>query len=435
MDRLTNTVRPYAWGSTTAIPELLGTEPTGEPQAEMWMGAHPGAPSRTDRGAGPVSLADVIAADPEGELGPDAVRAFGPRLPFLLKLLAADSPLSLQVHPDLTRAQEGYADEEKRGVPADAPHRNYKDANHKPELLCALTPFEGLCGFRHPAEAATLLEGLGVSALKPYADILRAAPEDAALREVLTAVLGADRDETAETVEQAAAAARRLAGEGGPHADSYAAYAAIAHHYPGDPGVLAAMLLNHVRLQPGEALYLGAGIPHAYLGGLGVELMANSDNVLRCGLTPKHVDVPELLRVVRFAPRDAGVLRPEEATASGEEVYETPTDEFRLSRFVLAPGGPARTLDDRTPQILLCTAGTVALHATATGTGPDGGPVSRTGAGSRTDASSRTDAASGTDAASRTDLALAPGESAFVPAGERVELTGEGTVFRATVAL
>lgn len=429
MDRLTNTVRPYAWGSATAIPELLGTEPTGEPQAEMWMGAHPGAPSRTDRGAGPVSLADVIAADPEGELGPDTVRAFGPRLPFLLKLLAAGSPLSLQVHPDLTRAQEGYADEEKRGVPADAPHRNYKDANHKPELLCALTPFEGLCGFRHPAEAAALLEGLGVSALKPYADILRAAPEDAALREVLTAVLGADRDETAETVEQAATAARRLAGEGGPHADSYAAYAAIAHHYPGDPGVLAAMLLNHVRLQPGEALYLGAGIPHAYLGGLGVELMANSDNVLRCGLTPKHVDVPELLRVVRFAPRDAGVLRPEEATASGEEVYETPTDEFRLSRFVLAPGGPARTLDGRTPQILLCTAGTVALHATATGTGPDGGSVSRTDAASRTDASSRT------DAASRTDLTLAPGESAFVPAGERVELTGEGTVFRATVAL
>ncbi|MEV5597223.1 mannose-6-phosphate isomerase, class I [Streptomyces sp. NPDC052496] len=404
MDRLTNTVRPYAWGSTTALPELLGTEPTGEPQAEMWMGAHPGAPSRTDRGAGPVSLADLIAADPEGELGPDAVRAFGPRLPFLLKLLAAGSPLSLQVHPDLAQAQEGHADEEKRGVPADAPHRNYKDANHKPELIVALTPFEGLCGFRHPAEAATLLEGLGVGALKPYADILRAAPEDAALREVLTAVLTADRDETADTVAQAAAAAQRLAGEGGPHAGSYAAYAAVARHYPGDPGVLAAMLLNHVRLQPGEALFLGAGIPHAYLSGLGVELMANSDNVLRCGLTPKHVDVPELLRVVRFESRDAGVLRPEEATESGEEVYETPIDEFRLSRFVLAPGGAPRALGDRTPQILLCTAGTVVLRA-----------VPRAGAGG--------------------ELTLAPGESAFVPAGEGVELTGEGTVFRATVAV
>ncbi|KOG57352.1 mannose-6-phosphate isomerase [Streptomyces griseoflavus] len=398
MDRLTNTVRPYAWGSTTAIPELLGTEPTGEPQAEMWMGAHPGAPSRTDRGAGPVSLADVIAADPERELGPDAVRAFGPRLPFLLKLLAAGSPLSLQVHPDLDQAKEGYADEERRGVPLDAPHRNYKDANHKPELICALTPFEGLCGFRHPAETVALLEALGVGALKPYADILRAAPADAALREVLTAVLSADHAETAETVEQAAAAARRLATEGGPYADACAAYAAIAHHYPGDPGVLAAMLLNHVRLQPGEALFLGAGIPHAYLGGLGVELMANSDNVLRCGLTPKHVDVPELLRVVRFEPRDAGVLRPEEATASGEEVYGTPTDEFRLSRFVLAPGTAPHPLDDRTPQVLLCTAGEVTVR-------------------------------SGTDGAAT----LAPGESVFVRAGERVELTGEGTVFRATL--
>ncbi|MFH8752176.1 mannose-6-phosphate isomerase, class I [Streptomyces rimosus] len=407
MDRLTNTVRPYAWGSTTAIPELLGTEPTGEPQAEMWMGAHPGAPSRTDRGAGPVSLADVIAADPERELGPDAVRAFGPRLPFLLKLLAAGSPLSLQVHPDLDQAKEGYADEERRGVPLDAPHRNYKDANHKPELICALTPFEGLCGFRHPAETAALLEALGVSALKPYADILRAAPADAALREVLTAVLSADHAETAETVEQAAAAARRLAAEDGPYADACAAYAAIAHHYPGDPGVLAAMLLNHVRLQPGEALFLGAGIPHAYLGGLGVELMANSDNVLRCGLTPKHVDVPELLRVVRFEPRDAGVLRPEEATASGEEVYGTPTDEFRLSRFVLAPGTAPHPLDDRTPQILLCTAGKVTVRS-GSDSGADG---------------------SGTDTAAT----LAPGESVFVRAGERVELTGEGTVFRATL--
>lgn len=398
MDRLTNTVRPYAWGSTTAIPELLGTEPTGEPQAEMWLGAHPGAPSRLDRGTGPVSLADVIAADPEGELGPDTVGAFGPRLPFLLKLLAAGSPLSLQVHPDLAQAKEGYADEERRGIPLDAPHRNYKDANHKPELICALTPFEGLCGFRPPAGTAALLDALGVGGLKPYADILRAAPEDAALREVLTAVLGAEHDETAETVEQAAAAARRLATEGGPHADACAAYAAIAHHYPGDPGVLAAMLLNHVRLQPGEALYLGAGIPHAYLDGLGVELMANSDNVLRCGLTPKHVDVPELLRVVRFQSGDAGVLRPEEATASGEEVYDTPTGEFRLSRYVLAPGAEPRTPGDRTPQILLCTAGTIALRESAGG-----------------------------------ELTLAPGESAYVPAGERVELSGEGTVFRATV--
>ncbi|MFI6879420.1 mannose-6-phosphate isomerase, class I [Streptomyces sp. NPDC050400] len=381
MDRLTNTVRPYAWGSTTAIPQLIGAEPTGEPQAEMWMGAHPGAPSRTGRGP----LNEVIDADPTAELGEQAVAKFGPRLPFLLKLLAAGAPLSLQVHPDLGQAKEGYAAEEAKGVPIGAPDRNYKDANHKPELICALTEFDGLCGFRAPEEAARLLEGLGVDSLKPYADLLRAHPEEAALREVLTAILSADRDEMAHTVTEAAAAAQRLGG-------AYEPYAGIAHHYPGDPGVIAAMILNYVQLQPGEALFLGAGVPHAYLNGLGVEIMANSDNVLRCGLTPKHVDVPELLRIVRFEATDPGVLRPE-ASADGEEVYDTPIDEFRLSRFVLPEGAPAHDLTAATPQILLCTAGTV-----------------RAG-----------------------DIVLAPGGSAFVPAGEKAEVSGVGTLFRATV--
>ncbi|MFJ9819981.1 mannose-6-phosphate isomerase, class I [Streptomyces sp. NPDC101151] len=381
MDRLDNTVRPYAWGSPTAIPHLLGVQPTGEPQAEMWMGAHPGAPSRTERG----TLVEVVDTDPERELGAGAVAKFGPRLPFLLKILAAGAPLSLQVHPDLEQAQEGFADEELRGVPLDAPHRNYKDANHKPELICALTEFDGLCGFRDPLRTADLLDGLGVDSLKPYVDLLRAHPEEAALREVLTAVLTADPEEMAHTVAEATAACTRLGGDHAP-------YAGLAHHYPGDRGVIAAMLLNHVRLQPGEALFLGAGIPHAYLSGMGVEIMANSDNVLRCGLTPKHVDVPELLRVVRFEAGDAGVLRPE-ASPDGEEVYETPIDEFRLSRYVLPEGGTAHDLTLDTPQILLCTAGSV-----------------RAG-----------------------ELELAPGQSVFVPADEKAEVSGAGTVFRATV--
>ncbi|MFF5006139.1 mannose-6-phosphate isomerase, class I [Streptomyces phaeochromogenes] len=381
MDRLDNTIRPYAWGSTTAIPRLLGVEPTGEPQAEMWMGAHPGAPSRTPRGP----LTAVIDEAPEKELGRAAVAKFGPRLPFLLKLLAAGAPLSLQVHPDLDQAKEGYEDEERRGVPIDAPHRNYKDANHKPELICALTEFDGLCGFRAPAEAADLLAALDVDSLKPYVDLLHAHPEEAALREVLTAVLSADREQMAATVTEAAAACARLGGAHAPYAD-------LAHHYPGDPGVIAAMLLNHVRLQPGEALFLGAGVPHAYLNGLGVEIMANSDNVLRCGLTPKHVDVPELLRIVRFEASDPGVLRPE-ASPDGEEVYETPIDEFRLSRYALVAGAPVHDLTLGTPQILLCTAGSVQAG----------------------------------------EHALGPGRSVFVPAGEKAEVSGDGTVFRATV--
>ncbi|MER5634001.1 mannose-6-phosphate isomerase, class I [Streptomyces nitrosporeus] len=394
MDRLSNTVRPYAWGSTTAIPELLGTAPTGEPQAELWMGAHPGAPSRLTRPTGPGAgtraerpLTEVIAADPERELGTETLRRFGPRLPFLLKLLAADAPLSLQVHPDPAQARRGYADEERRGVPVDAPHRTYKDAGHKPELICALTPFEGLCGFRRPTEAAALMAALGVDSLKPYVDLLGAHPEEAALREVLTAVLSAGPEDMAGTVAEAAEAAERLAG-------AHAPYARIARHYPGDPGVIAAMLLNHVRLQPGEAMYLGAGVPHAYLGGLGVEIMANSDNVLRCGLTPKHVDIPELLDVVRFEAGDPAILRPE-ASPFGEELYETPAAEFRLSRHVLPPGGASADLTVSAPQILLCTAG-----------GPRAG-----------------------------ELTLAPGESVFVPADEPVEVSGTGTLFRATVAV
>ncbi|MBZ9596168.1 mannose-6-phosphate isomerase, class I [Streptomyces yangpuensis] len=386
MDRLTNTIRPYAWGSTTALPALLGVEPTGEPQAELWMGAHPGAPSRVDRGAGERSLAEVIAADPEGELGAATVAKFGPGLPFLFKILAAGAPLSLQVHPDLAQAKAGFEEEERRGIPIDAGHRNYKDPNHKPEMICAITTFDGLCGFRSPQASADLFEGLGVGSLKPYADLLRAHPEEAALREVLTAVLTADREQMARTVTETAAAAAHLGGE-------YATYAALAHEYPGDPGVLAAMLLNHVRLQPGEALFLGAGVPHAYFDGLGVELLANSDNVLRAGLTPKHVDVPELLKIVRFEPSDPAVMRPE--GDGGEEVYEAPIDEFRLSRFLLAPGGAPHVLPDGAPQILLCTGGS----------------------------------------AQAGELALTPGGSAFVPADEKVELSGNGTVFRATVVV
>lgn len=229
------------------------------------------------------------------------------------------------------------------------------------------------------------MAALGVDSLKPYVDLLGAHPEEAALREVLTAILSADPTETAETVNLAAAAAERL---GGAHAP----YARIAHHFPGDPGVIAAMLLNYVELQPGEALFLGAGVPHAYLDGLGVEIMANSDNVLRCGLTPKHIDVPELLRIVRFEATDPGVLRPE-ASPSGEELYETPVDEFRLSRFDLSPGADPVDLTRDTPQILLCTAG-----APKAGT-----------------------------------LGLTPGASVFVPSGEKAEVSGTGTLFRATV--
>ncbi|GLW68692.1 mannose-6-phosphate isomerase, class I [Kitasatospora phosalacinea] len=397
MDRLDNTVRDYAWGSSTAIPELLGRPVTGAPQAELWMGAHPGAPSLVDRGDGPVALDRVIAADPVGELGAASVERFGTTLPFLAKVLSAALPLSLQVHPTREQARAGYADEEARGVPIDAPHRNYKDDNHKPELICALDEgLEGLCGFRPPADAAALMASLGVPGLDPLIELLRTKPEAEALAGALAGALGLTDAAGRETVD-AVARAVTAAAPSDPTGE-LAGYAFAAAKWPGDPGLVAGLLLNHVLLQPGEALYLGAGLPHAYLRGTGVEIMANSDNVLRCGFTPKHVDVPELLRVVDFRSGLPEVLRPEPA-ADGERLYPVPIDEFRLSRYDLADR-PA-TLPGDAPQILLCTAGTAEL------------------------------------ASAGETLTLRRGESAFLPArGTATVLTGPGaTVFRSTVTL
>ncbi|MER5639523.1 mannose-6-phosphate isomerase, class I [Kitasatospora sp. NPDC002227] len=398
MDKLANTVRPYAWGSVTYIPELLGQEPTGEPQAEMWLGAHPGAPSRVDRGAGPQSLAELIAAAPERELGAAAVAKFGPELPFLLKVLAAGLPLSIQAHPDLAQARAGYAAEEARGIPADAPNRNYRDANHKPELICAVTEFEGLCGFRPVAEAAELLESLEVAELLDLIHLLRTKPEAEALSEALATVLSMTGPAATDTIAKVAEAVERAAAA--EPDGQFSGYAFAAREFPGDTGLLAALLLNYVRLKPNEALYLGAGIPHAYLRGLGVEILANSDNVLRGGFTPKHIDVPELLRVVIFEGRHPEVLRPATA-ADGEQLYPVPIDEFRLSRYQLADG--AARLTGAAPQILLCTEGGALLTA-----------------------------------ADGTTLTLGPGDSAFLPAdGRDTTLTGApaATVFRATVTL
>jgi mannose-6-phosphate isomerase len=369
MDRLENTVRPYAWGSRTAIPALLGVAPSGEPQAELWMGAHPGAPSQVDRGAGPCSLDRVIAADPLRELGAAAVQRFGPALPFLFKVLAAGEPLSVQVHPDLAQARAGFAAEEAAGVPLEARERNYKDANHKPEMLCALDDFVGLCGFRAPARTVRLLERLGVVGLSPVLEVLRNKPEPEALREALTWVLTLGPDTVVALVAATRDALLRVADEAGDPATAgmLRDYAALADRYPADPGLLSALLMNHMVLRPGEAVYLGAGVPHAYFRGLGVELMANSDNVLRAGLTPKHIDVPELLRVVVFRASEPAVIRPQTVAAHpGEELYPVPIDEFRLSRYRLGPEDRHPVPTD-TPQILLCTEGRVTLSDT-TGT-------------------------------------------------------------------
>ena len=331
-------VRPYAWGSPTAIPELLGVAPTGEPAAELWFGAHPDDPSfAPDHGT---TLDRLIAADPVGLLGAEVADRFGGRLPFLFKVLAADKALSMQVHPDLDQARAGYADEDARGVPQSSPERNYKDPNHKPELLCALTEFDALCGFRPVAETLRLIDALAVDGLAPYR-VLLAGPDG--LRAAFTALLTpAEREQLVEAV---VAGARRLDGQ---WAAAARATLVAAGDFAGDVGAVLALLLNAVRLRPGEAIFLGAGNVHAYLRGVGVEIMANSDNVLRCGLTPKHVDVPELLRITDFTE----LADPIWPAVGGR--FTVPVPDFALSEFQLDGPDGSVAVDDAGPAIVLC---------------------------------------------------------------------------------
>lgn len=351
MWRLTNHVRRYAWGSTTEIPRLLGIPPDGRPQAELWLGAHPGAPSRVcgpsgrgrpRHGAG---LDTVIAADPVTALGADIAESFG-ALPFLLKFLAVERPLSLQAHPRLDRARAGFAAEEAAGIPVDAPHRTYRDANHKPELVLALSGFEALCGFRAPAAAAADLDGLDAPLAAALRTALAAADPSDALRGAMTLLLTLPaRDRFGLVAAVAAELAQRA---GGCPAPRLRAVLGLAEHYPGDPGVIVSLLLNHVVLSAGEALFLPAGTVHAYLRGSAVEVMAASDNVLRAGLTAKHVAPGELLDAVEYAVLPVPYVAP--TVSGGLREYRPRVDEFALAvaepedTAVRLPAGPAIAL-------------------------------------------------------------------------------------------
>ena len=381
---------PYAWGSRTAIASLTGRKtPSAGPEAELWMGAHPVAPSLVERDGARVSLADVVARAPERELGEEVVRELGPRLPFLLKVLAAAEPLSLQAHPTMARARAGFEDEERRGISIDDKRRNYKDPHHKPELLSALTPFAALSGFRQIDQTLRLFDLLAVVELEAVLKPLRASPDARGLAETFRALMTMPADLREQTVGATLAACARPAAA---FQRERAMATRLASLYPGDIGIVSALFLELVHLEPGQAIYLGAGNLHAYLEGTGIEIMASSDNVLRGGLTQKHVDVPELLRVLDFDAGPARVLVPR-AIDEHESVYDTPAREFRLSRLAVK-GHLVRAVHG--PEILLATEGSIKA-----------GP-----------------------------LALAPGASAFVPAAsERYTLSGEGTVYRATTHL
>lgn len=347
MFALQSPIRGYAWGSRTVIADLQGRPaPSAGPEAELWIGAHPSAPSILPDGS---TLAELIEASPTRMLGEESVATFGPRLPYLLKVLAAEEPLSLQAHPDLAQAQAGYA----------AGNANYVDANHKPELLVAITPMDALCGFRSPHISAHRLAALEIPELASVVATLRR--DD--LRDAVLTLLRWPTEQRGDLIGAVVKAVRLL-----PLADADVVER-LAGHYPQDMGVLVALLLNHVTLQPGEAIWMPAGNLHAYLRGAGIEIMAASDNVLRGGLTQKRVDVPELLNVVRFETLDTPLV-PAVETMPGVVTWPVPVSDFALRRVVVS--GRTLTLSLAGPRTVLCASGVVTVS-------DDGGEVRLTG--------------------------------------------------------
>lgn len=413
-----NTPRAYAWGSKDALPDLLGTDPTGEPQAELWLGTHPGSPAHVAKATPQAhTLIDLVESDPE------LYGVNGGPLPFLLKVLAIGAPLSLQVHPDPEQAAAGYAAEEAAGVPRDARHRNYGDPNHKPELLVALSEVTALSGFRSLAEVRRDLALLaaaaragghdeGAAGLDRVTDHLIGADAESLRREFLEWAFSGD-----EAVGLALAAIARVeAVEGAAELDPTraAVLRELVAAHPGDPGVLVSLLLHLVTLAPGEAVFLRARQMHAYLSGIAVEVMASSDNVLRAGLTEKHVDVAELCRVVDTAEL-AEPRFPCRSVARGLVAWRPEVPDFRMLRARLCDpdaasgsriedSAPLVEVPAEHPLVLVVTAGRVRVERP------------------------------GCEGAELAEVATARrGQSLYVSAGTPIRLTGHGEVFLATV--
>jgi mannose-6-phosphate isomerase len=338
--KITNSARDYAWGSTTLISDYFGVAATGRPMAEIWYGTHEGSPARQ------VDSSQTLSAALSGK-----------QLPFLLKILAADAPLSIQAHPNATQALEGFARENAAGIGLQAIDRCYKDDRHKPEMIVALTEFEALCGFKSAKQIRNLLESM----LDP-ADVsdglktlvgrwLELIDSENGLQKLfvdITSRRGNLDGVTAELTEQANLSAQ------------FELAARLNLLYPGDPGVILALMMNHVWLEPGEALFLPAGNIHAYLGGLGIEVMASSDNVLRGGLTPKHVDVAELERVLNFEGGPVELVKTRELSRGLVE-FVAPVDDFILYRAELSGEVVLADLNIPGASIILCTAGEIAV--------------------------------------------------------------------------
>lgn len=387
MRPLTGSIKRYDWGSVDAIPKLLGIPVDGQPVAEYWLGAHPLGPAQIDG----VLLDSAIIQDP-AMLGDSARLEFGGRLPFLVKILSAARPLSLQAHPNPMDAREGFERENRAQLPLDAADRTYKDPWDKPELLIALTDFEALAGFRDPLDSADLFSRLGIT---PHTELifapLRHRQGSAALAEVFLDCLVLDEQRRGAVTDVVTAAVRHLDDQG-DLGDFARTAVLLDEHFPGDPSLLAALLLNRRTLRPGEALHVKPGTMHAYLRGTGVEVMGSSDNVLRGGLTRKYIDAAALVQVVDFTPEEMLPLHPDQE-APGLWHYAAGERAFAVWRLDVTPGRMIELPAESSGRILLTASGEIGLS-----TGPDA-------------------------------LVLRQGQAAFVRAGETVRVSGDGQAF------
>lgn len=386
MQKLINSVQNYAWGSKTALTDLYGiANPNNLPMAELWMGAHPKSSSKIEDASGQVrSLRDVIEVDKAALLGDKVAQRFG-ELPFLFKVLCADQPLSIQVHPNKQASEIGFAKENAAGIPLDAAERNYKDPNHKPELVFALTPFLAMNAFREFSEIISLLQPVA-GAHNAIAHFLEN-PNADALSQLFASLLNMQGEEKSHALAVLKAALDSQQGE------PWETIRLISEFYPDDSGLFSPLLLNVVKLNPGEAMFLFAETPHAYLQGVALEVMANSDNVLRAGLTPKYIDIPELVANVKFVAKPAAELLTQPVKNGAELDFPIPVDDFAFSLHDLSSA--ETSVAQESAAILFCVEGEATLHK------------------------------------GEQRLVLKPGESAFVAANESpVSVSGTGRLAR-----
>ena len=386
MQKLINSVQNYAWGSKTALTDLYGiANPNNLPMAELWMGAHPKSSSKIEDASGQArSLRDVIDADKAALLGDKVAQRFG-ELPFLFKVLCADQPLSIQVHPNKQASEIGFAKENAAGIPLDAAERNYKDPNHKPELVFALTPFLAMNAFREFSEIISLLQPVA-GANNAIAHFLEN-PNAEALSQLFASLLNMQGEEKSHALAVLKAALDSQQGE------PWETIRLISEFYPDDSGLFSPLLLNVVKLNPGEAMFLFAETPHAYLQGVALEVMANSDNVLRAGLTPKYIDIPELVANVKFVAKPAAELLTQPVKNGAELDFPIPVEDFAFSLHDLSQ--TETTIAQESAAILFCVEGEATLHK------------------------------------GEQHLVLKPGESAFVAANESpVSVSGTGRLAR-----